>query len=39
MDRWADSLAGLLRDAIEAKHPVAMQLAQCGQREGTIVEV
>ncbi len=37
--RLADSLAGLLRDAIEAKYPVAMQLAQRGQREGTIIEV
>jgi len=37
--RLADSLAGLLRDAIEAKYPAAVQLAQRGQRNGIIVEV
>jgi Protein of unknown function (DUF3800) len=37
--RLADSLAGLLRDAIDAKYPEAVQLAQRGQRNGIIVEV
>ena len=37
--RLADSLAGLLRDAIEDKYPAAVQLVQRGQRNGVIVEV
>jgi hypothetical protein len=37
--RLADALAGLLRDAIEAQYPAAVQLARRGSQKGVIVEV
>lgn len=37
--RLSDSLAGLLRDAIEAKYPEAIQLVNRGVKNGVIVEI